>query len=669
MKSIYKSPQRISFSLILGLVFIYQAGLSAKVDDFNDANIDGWTRFGLHAVGLPPAEISFPATPDGGHACRMFTAAPPIPNAGPARAFIFDESVVYTDFYLAVDILDWDNTMDQAFGFLIRADNIDLGQTTGYVVNYDPQQFDGAQGQFQINRIVDEASDDTIAGANISLNPERQYRFVATGVGSILTAMIYDLEDLTQPITTISADDATFDGGLNGLFHYSRVDDSDYTNEDIGYADTTFDNYVALDSIPDDVEAPATAHSIAGAAQVVDRLPASLANFYPAEDGISFKATTLSEGSNEISSVRLFLNGRDVSQDLEISGPANDLQVKFPGLVENTVYDARIEIDQTEGEDTVNTWTFDTFAEDYLASDEVVVIEVEDYNYEAGKFQDNPAVTGMNRSGELIYGEGPEPGYLDVFGESGIDYFDQSDQTGSGEVAEYRLNDFVGTQQGSKGEGTEIESLEFPPGSVINDTRRQKYLPLDIDEYQVWLTEAGEWLNYTRTFPEGSYKVFLRVGCKAPQDVSLSKVTGDRTQPDQSTQELGVFKVHNMNMRSIYRYVPLTNDEGNLMTLDLDGVETLRLTMGGGPDTSDEPTIALNYLVFIPHTEVAVSLVASNGITAGFEAYTAAEVDPDSQSISLPLPDSNMFFRVVSETAVTIVDIAIVGQKLVLSYQ
>ena len=45
-----------------------------------------------------------------------------------------------SDFFVEVDLLDWDNELNQAFGFLIRAETIALGQTTGYVVNYDPQQ-------------------------------------------------------------------------------------------------------------------------------------------------------------------------------------------------------------------------------------------------------------------------------------------------------------------------------------------------------------------------------------------------------------------------------------------------------------------------------------------------------------------------------------------------
>src|SRR5215510_9031372 len=170
--------------------------LFSQSDDFNDGNDDGWTRFGLDAAGLPPANYSFPDGGTGGKAYRILVAAPPVPDAGPARAFAYRKDTNYTDYYVAVDIIAWDNTLNQAFGFLVRAENIGLGQTTGYVMNYDPNQSSGGRGQFQINRILGEAPT-TIAAANISLDPARRYRFVMTGVGSIMTGKVYDFTDLT----------------------------------------------------------------------------------------------------------------------------------------------------------------------------------------------------------------------------------------------------------------------------------------------------------------------------------------------------------------------------------------------------------------------------------------------------------------------------------------
>ena len=204
------SSQNILTSLLL-LIFAWQQMARGQTDDFNDGNDTGWVRFGLDSAGLPPASYSFPDY-DGfnGQAYRIFVSAPPIPDAGPARAFSYRTNQ-YDNFYLAVDVVTWDNTLNQAFGFLIRASNIGLGQTDGYVMNYDPNQQTGGRGQFQINRVDREAPADPLSGsatANITLDPTHRYRFVLTGAGSTLTGHIYDFLDLTTPLVTILADDA-----------------------------------------------------------------------------------------------------------------------------------------------------------------------------------------------------------------------------------------------------------------------------------------------------------------------------------------------------------------------------------------------------------------------------------------------------------------------------
>ena len=114
---------------ILALLFGWQQIALAQVDDFNDGDDTGWVRFGLDSAGPPftAASYSFPDDGFAGKAYRILTPAPPVPDAGPARAFSY-RSEVYTDFYAAVDVVAWDNSLNQAFGFLIRASGIGLGQ-------------------------------------------------------------------------------------------------------------------------------------------------------------------------------------------------------------------------------------------------------------------------------------------------------------------------------------------------------------------------------------------------------------------------------------------------------------------------------------------------------------------------------------------------------------
>ncbi len=213
----------IRWACPLSLVIAPATGICVDVftDNFDDGNDDEWTHFGLESIGLPAPSYEFPDDNWGGKAYRIATPAPPVPDAGPGRSFSYLEEHVLSDFLIEADVLNWDNDIDQAFGFLIRAENIGLGQTTGYVVNYDPQQESGGRGQFQINRVVGEASDETIASANITLQPGEDYRMVAAGIGSDLYAAIFSLKDLSEPIVVISAVDEAFNSGVFGFFNFS----------------------------------------------------------------------------------------------------------------------------------------------------------------------------------------------------------------------------------------------------------------------------------------------------------------------------------------------------------------------------------------------------------------------------------------------------------------
>ena len=649
---------------LLLVIFGWQRMALGQPDDFNDGNDTEWVRFGLDSAGLPPANYSFPDDGFGGKAYRIATPAPPVTNAGPARAFSYRTNL-YDNFYVAVDVLTWDNTLNQAFGFLVRASNIVLGQTTGYILNYDPNQQAGGRGQFQINRVTAEAPEDPESGsttANISLDPNHRYRFVMIGAASTLTGQIYDFSDLSTPLVTISADDTFYPSGVLGLFNFSRVGAADYTNPNTGKADVTFDNFYASTAAPGSVAFPGTPHPIPDMPQVVNRMPAPRVNFYPYTNGIGFTATTLTTNAINTSAIKLYLNGADVSSGLLTSGTASNVDVVFNGLAPNLAYDARIVLADFSGRTSTNEFTFDTFEEGYFDSPGVKIIEAEDYNYDGGQYQDDPPPSGLNSAGQQVNGNGVGPGYYDLNGISGIDYFDYSTSFGSGATAEYRTTDFVGTQAGS----TEIDNA-----GVINDTIRGKYALLDLPEYEVRGTEGGEWLNYTRVFSNASYHVYLREACRAAQAVYLDRVTNDPTQTNQTTEGLGAFNVPSSAMLIDYRYVPLTDTNGNAVLLNLSGTNTLRLTFGGQQTNATKNTMALNYLLFAPVTAPQVALESSSDLAAVFSTDNAAAVDTANKTISVP-PNGNVRFyriRASAPPALTITNVRIVGANLVMSYQ
>jgi len=641
------------------LISVGQQIAVGQSDDFNDGDDIGWVRHDP----LSRVTFSFPSDDFGGKAYRMQSAASPNASFGPGRASA-TRTNSYGDFYAAFDLAAWDDSLNQSFGLIFRAGNIGLGTTTGYVLNYDPQQSAGGRGQIQINAVTNEIPlDPTLATANLTLQTARRYRCVLTAVGSDFTTQVYDLNDLTYPLVSFRANDTAYLSGVVGLFNLYRGNSP--TDPIAGRSDSTFDNYLVSEAAPFSVASPATPHPIPHMPQVVDRLPRTDANnFYMHTNGISFTADTLTTNPINTNAIKLQLNGADVSAGLAMTGTPSNLSVTFNGLASNTVYDARIVLADFAGRMSTNEFTFDTFDETFLDSPGVEVIEAEDYNFNSGQFLDNPPPSGLDGAGNPVNGNGA--GYYGQVGTPGIDYFDYSTSPGSGTTPEYRATDFVGTQAGT------AEEIDIGLGSpVINDTIRRKYASLDLFEYQVRRTEGGEWLNYTRVFSNASYNVYLRVACRAAQSVSLNQVTSNPSQTNQTTAFLGAFKVPNTSTLLNYRFVPLTDTNGIQAAISLSGTNTLRLTLGGAQTNATQYTMALNYLVFVPVTVPEIALLSSANVAGSYAKDDSATIDPSSRTITVPMNGNARFYRLrsVAPPALVITNVRVVGANVVMNYQ
>jgi hypothetical protein len=208
-------------------------------DSFNNCNDNGWVRVDMSAVGLPPSTYSFPSDGAGGCAYRVYSPAPPVTSYGPAASSSYRTNV-YSDFFAAVDLVAWDNSLDQGFGLGARMSSIGPGTGRGYGAAYAPNHFSGPV--FAINRITD-GELTALAFEFIALNPTHRYRLTMSGVGSLLTAQLFDLADLATPLKTLQATDTTYSTGVCGLV--SAYAGSQITDPVAGRADVTFDNYVS----------------------------------------------------------------------------------------------------------------------------------------------------------------------------------------------------------------------------------------------------------------------------------------------------------------------------------------------------------------------------------------------------------------------------------------
>ncbi len=322
------------------------------------------------------------------------------------------------------------------------------------------------------------------------------------------------------------------------------------------------------------------------------QLPPSIANvaptfnsmFQPAAQGLKFDASVRMPGNRlPASGFQLLLNGQNLGSQLTLTGSdaSTSRSATYTGLQPNTVYTGSIIVADSGGLSSTNEVAFDTFVEA-----QVVVIEAEDYNFGGGQFLDNPA-----------------PGaYAGQVGVPGVDFVD----TTPGTFGTYRDQDAVDT-------------------AVTADTLRDKFVQTGFQDYQIGAITAGEWWNYTRNIPAGSYQVYVRAASTAAQDLRLERVTGNPGQPNQVREFLGTISVPRTGTLNSFQYIPLLDLNGRPVAIPLSGRTTLRLTAPAA-----NGNLALNFLLLAPTTPVTEPTVsvqpsrAAGGVAA--DAIIAAAI-------------------------------------------
>ena len=226
----------VLLSLPALVCLIYPRSSLAQSTDFKSGNDDGWTRYDPLAPFGGGATFSFP---NGGYRIQV-PSSPDVNSLGQARAAALHTDVIYTNFAVSVDLVDWNDSLGQSIGTLARIRNLGPGTANGYLFNYFP-----ASHVVNINRIDNERGVRISTNVTVNLDPSKNYRFVFSGTGSSLNGRIYDLADLTTPLVNIFATDATYSSGFSGLLVAAA------SSAPSSAADATFDNYSAWDvSVP-----------------------------------------------------------------------------------------------------------------------------------------------------------------------------------------------------------------------------------------------------------------------------------------------------------------------------------------------------------------------------------------------------------------------------------
>jgi len=173
---------------------------------------------------------SFPVQP-GSLAAGYRIQASPSPNPvtlGFARAGSFGPDSFRFNPFLSFLVVDWNNTLNQSFGGVVRVSSPGLGTMGGYALTYS------TSGSLNLSRIDNEVFS-VLASTPLTLDPQQDYRFVLLGgPGGGVRGEVFD-HTSGFLIADIGAIDRTYAGGISGFYVASGSPN--------GSADATFDFY------------------------------------------------------------------------------------------------------------------------------------------------------------------------------------------------------------------------------------------------------------------------------------------------------------------------------------------------------------------------------------------------------------------------------------------
>ncbi|HEV2209413.1 MAG TPA: hypothetical protein VG167_11595 [Verrucomicrobiae bacterium] len=262
--------------------------------------------------------------------------------------------------------------------------------------------------------------------------------------------------------------------------------------------------------------------------------------------------------------IHTVVNGVDISSSATYSGNSTNWSVSVPCPQNQLI---TLVLSATDGNGLSNhiTETFDTFSQNNL------MIEGVDWDFNGGQFIDNPVPTApVTPQTNSYYANGINGTDASVFN---VDY----DGTYDGEVlGGYRNND----------NGFQCE--------VCSDFIRDKFIVNGSQDFDLGYYNGGQWANYTRTFPTNSYNVYGRLaGGNGPfNNTTLKLVTAGRGTTNQTTQLLGSFADANAAGWQTWHWVPMRDTNGNIATISLGGVQTLKATSGNN--------VNVNFYMFVP---------------------------------------------------------------------
>jgi hypothetical protein len=303
-----------------------------------------------------------------------------------------------------------------------------------------------------------------------------------------------------------------------------------------------------------------------------------LSGLYPDGSAMFQQTNTLSfvaasTAGIDSNSIVVTVNGT-VATNLVVTGSSTSWNVSYPNLVSNSIYSANIYFYTKNSAVVSKSFNFDTFSSSYYTW------EAEDFNYGNGKFIDNPQTNAY----------------------SGLIAVDMVDAHNTDGNPGYRP---VGTTAAPGGLATE----------AIGDIPRVQYIGTGMTDYNVGYTTTNDWANYTRTFPKGTYNIYMRASNPNAYTTDAAEISGSVT---------GRFNVPSTGNWQGYTWVPLVDADSNNVVFAADGsAQTMKIaTMVG--------TYNVNFYMLVPATATSVTAPvltvsrSSGNIVVSFPTKTGA---------------------------------------------
>jgi hypothetical protein len=341
------------------------------------------------------------------------------------------------------------------------------------------------------------------------------------------------------------------------------------------------------------------------------------------------------------SGIQLLLNGVNVSSNLVFVGAGTaNVSVSYANLLPNLNYTGQITVTNEASSVVTAPVLFDTFSSNNYTW------EAEDFDFNSGQFIDNPVISTNSTNS-----------YYNTVGVSNIDelVLDYS----ATQPHLWRTNDDVST-------------------SLAEDTPRAQFTAAGIPDYLVGYFNPSNWVNYTRTYPAGTYNIYGRLanGNGGLANCTMAEVTNGAGTVNQMLAPLGIFQFTARGWND-FNFIPLTDAWGNLQAIKLNGKTTLQVTsgeLGGGvnmnffmlaPGSNTPPAIADIYPDGLQPFEATNSLsftvssslstvsqgsiqVTLNGVNvSSLLAFTGSS---SNWSVSLPLSQQGSYTVVIAAT-------------------